>query len=373
MSRRKTPISNIIDTEILLDYGIHSAYEKYCGRLRLEDIFTTDSVYLAAKECASGFMDRPDTLAFMSAAMKNSQALCEDVLSGRFTPRYYRGKTINERGKPRVIRPPHFECKVVQKVLCNTILRSVLECRMIYSNYASIRGKGTKKLYEDVEKGVNRSRTLFTEPTIVMTDFTNFFGEIDNDILEHDIFERYIQDRRVTKLLRAFSPQKYGLSLGNEVSQVPASFYPSPIDHWAKDELGLKCYYRYADDILFVSEREQVPQIIQGIRARAEKLHLSIKDEKIIVVPYGKNFVFCKEQYIFNKEKGYYYRLINPAIPKRQSHKIETFSKKVKEGELDFKEAANQQKCVTGVIASHPNTYKIVSRLNEKFERLMPK
>lgn len=364
-------IFEVIDAEMLAEYGIHSAFEKYCGQLTLEDIFTTDSVYLAAKECASGFRDRPDTNAFMSGATKHSQDLCERVLNGTFVPRYHHGRLINERGKMRIIKPPTFECKVVQKVICNIILRAILESRMIYNNYASIRGKGNERLYTDVLNGINGIRKRMHSPVIVMTDFANFFGSINNDILEKKIFERYIADRRVTRLLRSFSPEPYGLSLGNEVSQVPASFYPSCIDHWAKDRMGMKCYYRYADDILFVAEAEDAQGIIRKIRELAADICLTIKDEKITIIPYGDNFTYCKERYIFNKEKEYYYRLINPSIPQRQSHKISSFTEKVKSGEMPALEAKNQQKCVMGVIASHPNTYKIVNRLQAKYDALM--
>ena len=372
MSRKQKLLYEFIDDEILYEKGIHSAYEKYCGNLTLEDIFTTDSVYLAAKQCASGFQSRGDTQAFMRGAWLHSKDLCERVLAGKFVPKYYPVKIINERGKMRTIRPPHFECKVVQKVLCNVILRAVLEYRMIYTNYASIRGKGTQKLYNDVLAGLNRAKHIYEDPVIVMSDYTNFFGSINNDMLERDVFERYIKDRRITKLLRSFSPEPYGLSLGNEVSQIPASFYPSPVDHWVKDKLGLKCYFRYADDILFVSERKDAAGILADIRRISSGLDLTIKDEKVKVVEYGTNFIYCKERYIYNKEKGYYYNLINPAIPRRQAHKIRAFSRMVAEGKIDRKEADNIQKCVLGVIGSHPNSRKTVARLNGLYTSLMP-
>ncbi len=369
---KKKLLSEVIDSELLDEFGIHCAYEKYCGDMTLEDLFTTDSVYLAAKECACGFQSRPDTQAFMRAAWKNSQGLCQRVLTGRFVPRYYPEKLINERGKMRVIKPPHFECKVVQKVLCNAILRAVLESRMIYTNYASIRGKGTHKLYADVLKGINEAGRKLTEPVIVMTDFTDFFGSIDNDILEREVFERYMSDRRVTALLRSFSPGPRGLSLGNEVSQVPASFFPSPVDHWVKDDQRQKFYYRYADDIFLVTERWDAPRLIDGIVERSGRIGLTIKDEKIRVLPYGTNFVYCKERYIFNREQHYYYTLINPTIPRRQTHKIDAFAGKIAAGTMKLPQAQDLQKCVIGIIASHPNTRKTVQRLDERFDRRIP-
>ena len=69
---------------------------------------------------------------------------------GKFVPKYYAKRTIIERGKAREIVPPTFECKVVQKVFCEYVLRQLFEHKMIRSNYASIKGRGTTQLYEDV-------------------------------------------------------------------------------------------------------------------------------------------------------------------------------------------------------------------------------
>jgi len=41
-----------------------------------------------------------------------------------------------------------------------------------------------------------------------------------------------------------------GVPIGNYLSQFFANVYLNKIDHWAKEVLRLKCYYRYCDDIV---------------------------------------------------------------------------------------------------------------------------
>ena len=153
---------------------------------------------------------------------------------------------------------------------------------------------------------------------------------------------------------------------------MPASFFPSPVDHWVKDDQRQKFYYRYADDIFLVTERWDALRLIDGIVERSGRIGLTIKDEKIRVLPYGTNFVYCKERYIFNREQHYYYTLINPTIPRRQTHKIDAFAGKIAAGTMKLPQAQDLQKCVIGIIASHPNTRKTVQRLDERFDRRIP-
>lgn len=296
--------------------------------------------------------------------------LCQKVLDGKFKPTYYKERKIKERSKERIIKPPTFECKVVQKVLCDMIIRCIFERRMISTNYASVRGRGTEKLYQGILSGVNKCARLNQNAVIVMTDFSGYFASINNRILEK-IFSRYIKDSRIVTLIRSFASDQYGLSLGNETSQIPASFFPSPIDHYFKDQLGLQEYYRYMDDCLFVADSwYQACIYVDEFKKMAEALDLVVKEEKIVFMPIGEDFIFCKERYIFNKEKGYYYRLMNPAIPRNEIRKLKAFGKKLITGEITQEEIKAQYLSVIGMIKKKPNAKRIANRLDERYYRI---
>lgn len=363
-------LMKLLDQDLLDASGVHSAYEKYCGQLTLEDIFTVDAVYMAAHHCASGFMDRPDTMQFMKSPWINSLKLRDRVLSGKFKPAYWPRKTIIERGKPRVIIPPKFECKVVQKLICDYLIRPLLEPRMIPTNYASVRGGGTARMHDDILKALNKYGKLHPGAVVTMADFKHYFASIPVDKLM-SILGRYITDKRLLALIRSFSPDAFGLSLGNELSQVPASFYPSSIDHYFKDRLAVP-YFRYMDDMLFLSPSMEIALTLTDLfLGLAEGIGLAIPEKdvqkKIRHVEFGQNFAFCKKRYIFNKQERYYYRMINPNIPRTENRKLKRFRQKLLAGEITRDQIRLQYDGVRGAIASHPNTYRILWRLDERF------
>ena len=366
-----TSLINEINKSVLKTSHIHCAYNKMCGQLSLDDIFTTDIVYMEAKRCASGFGDKSDTRAFMKNAWVNSYRLCEKVLNGKYKPRYYPKKTIIERGKARIIKPPYFECKVVQKVLCDFIIRPLFEPKMVSTCYASVRGRGTEKMLQDIVRCLNKTYLKNPKAFITTVDFTGYFASIDVNILK-EIFLRYIMDERIVELIVLFSDED-GLSLGNETSQIPASFFPSFIDHYFKDRLGVKLF-RYMDDSLFVTEDKDMAERLEQLYIElAASRKLSIGEQKIHTYPIGTSITFCKEALCFNHEKGYYYRNINHHIVVIQEKKMKEFSKMLIAGSIPFEYVSNQFRTVRGMISSKPNTHKVVSHLNELYAEILIK
>ena len=45
-----------------------------------------------------------------------------------------------------------------------------------------------------------------------------------------------------------------GVTIGNYLSQYFANLYLAYFDHWIKEVLRVKYYYRYADDIVLLSD-----------------------------------------------------------------------------------------------------------------------
>lgn len=355
-------IINEINSEISHEQELFNQYNKHAGFLRLEDIFTTESIVLSAQYCSKGFMNRRDTRFFMDALWYNSYMLCQDVLNESFKPYYYKEKVIIERGKARVIRPPEFKTKVVQKVLNNYVIRPIFVPKMINTCYASVHGRGTAKMYDNVLSALH-SVEKDKDKVIVTTDYSKFFPSIDLSILS-DTYKRYIHDERVVSLIESFSDGE--LSLGNELSQVPASYFPSPVDHCFKDKLGIRHYFRYMDDILFIADNEShARELLDILREESEKINLVLKDEEIHMINMGHPFAYCKGRFLWDRNKQTYYRIQNPDIARNERRKLRKFADKVRAGEMTLDEAEAQYRGVRGMISSHPNTYNRIRKLDD--------
>ena len=69
-----------------------------------------------------------------------------------------------------------------------------------------------------------------------------------------DLAKRLIEENRVYKsycyFINCFEGEEH-LGLGSQVSQISASLYLSPVDHYIKDNLGIK-YYIFISFNLFI-------------------------------------------------------------------------------------------------------------------------
>lgn len=320
-------VINEIDEELNSEFLIENSYKDNINKIKFEDLFTITNIYISARRCASGFRNRNDTQKFFEAPWLNSYKLYKSVLNGTFKPRYYKSRFIMERGKVREIKPPVFESKIVQKLICDWLVRPILEPEMIKTSYASVMGRGTDKMYSQVLRAIN-SCIKNKNTYIVMTDFKGYFSSIDVNILRK-MFKNKIKDERIVNLIMEFS-QEDGVSLGNEISQIPASFFPTSIDKVIKENVSTRHYFRYMDDSLFiVKDKFEAEDMINLFKKETNKLNLILKEPKI--VPIGVNFTFCKERFLFDKNHNKYFRLCNKEIFIREKRKLKKFKNLLEE------------------------------------------
>ena len=85
-----------------------------------------------------------------------------------------------------------------------------------------------------------------------------------------------------------------GLPLGNLTSQLLVNIYMNEFDQWVKHKLKVKCYIRYADDFVFMSEdREYLEKLIPKIDDfLKEKLKLSLHPDKVSIGTFASGIDF---------------------------------------------------------------------------------
>jgi hypothetical protein len=89
--------------------------------------------------------------------------------------------------------------------------------------------------------------------------------------------------------------QGYGIPIGNLFSQYHSNFYMTQFDHWVKEKLGVKHYYRYMDDIrIFARTKEELWDIYHKVKRYLDKnLAIRLKDNYQIFPTFvrGVDFV----------------------------------------------------------------------------------
>lgn len=238
---------------------------------------------------------------------------------------------IHEKPVKREIVAAHFRDRVVHHLLYSWIY-PLCDRSFIYDSYSCRVGKGTLFGIERAKKFIVAENRDFTRECFVLRlDVTGFFMAIRRDILYRQVVELLrchrwegIPDRGLCiYLLKKFifanplesakykSPPsawddlprnkslKYaapdcGLPFGNLTSQLFGNVYMNPLDHFVKQNLKVRHYGRYVDDLLLVHhDRRFLLSAIERIRIfMKERLFLILNEKKTKLQSVEKGFDF---------------------------------------------------------------------------------
>jgi len=200
--------------------------------------------------------------------------LHEMLLNKTFRTSEYSTFTVREPKERLVYCLPYFPDRIVHHAIMN-ILEPILVASLTRDTYSCIKGRGVYACFRSLKKAlVYQPATEFC----LKLDIRKFYPSIDHETLKQ-ILRRKIKDADLLWLLDEIIDSAPGVPIGNYLSQYFANFYLCYFDHWIKEELGIKYYFRYADDIVILSgSKEHLHQIRAQISEYLEaKLSLHVK------------------------------------------------------------------------------------------------
>lgn len=204
---------------------------------------------------------------------------------------------INERGKIRLIRSIPIKERLLVKVFCKNIIAPVLLPQLIYHNSACIKGKGTYFSKMQLKEHLFQYYQHHGHKGYVLTiDFSKFFQNIDHQILFDRLFEIYKnEDIRWFLKLIIDSFGERGLSLGSELSQILATWYPNPLDHFIKERLHIEYYGRYMDDLYLIHhDIKYLEYCLKEITRICNELKIVVNEKKTKFHKTHIGFVFLQ-------------------------------------------------------------------------------
>lgn len=223
---------------------------------------------------------------------------------------------LNEGKKKRdVYKLPFFPDRIAQWAILQ-VIEPFLVANMTADTYSAIPGKGIQPIVNDLRgyyktKRVNGKKKSVWVPSILLTDEENtrycykidlhhYYQSINHEVLKQK-FRKVFKDPELLWLLDEIADSintateedlielslsgeievdpNTGIPIGNYMSQYSGNFYLSSFDHWVKEELHVKHYYRYMDDVvIFASSKEELHEIHRKVTAYTrDYLHLNIK------------------------------------------------------------------------------------------------
>lgn len=161
-------------------------------------------------------------------------------------------------------RPAFFPDQIIHWALMLQIEKYIVKNAYNFS-CGSMPGKGVHyaKRYICRWLRTDRKNTKYC----LKLDIKKFYQNIDREALKTS-FARKFKDKRLLELIAAIiDSDGQGIPIGNYTSQWFANFFLSPLDHFIKQELKVKYYVRYMDDMVLLGRNKKELHKIRKIIA----------------------------------------------------------------------------------------------------------
>jgi len=219
----------------------------------------------------------------------------------------YKTFTVREKKFRHVVDAP-MKDRVVHWMLYDYML-PIWQPRFIHDTYGNLPERGT---HAAVRRLAQFSRAQDSRWALQL-DISKYFYSINHDILKARVL-RYIGDHDVRQLLIAlvdsfrtddqyddlFAPDTMyrqtsakGMPIGNLSSQLFANIFLNDFDHWIKEELRIRQYIRYVDDMVILGDTPDALREICGLIVhKLASDGLTIHPKKIRLAPVTAGIPF---------------------------------------------------------------------------------
>lgn len=303
----------------------------------LTEIFSFERLMAAHKLCRLSKQHKRGAIMFEIELGRNLVKLADELAQKKYKLGKYRQFTLYDPKKRQIEALPYKD-RVVLMCFCKNVLEPVLERRLIYDNAASRLGKGSgfavKRLHEFMSKlFINHGSN---DVYFLKCDIAKYFQNINHEILLEKLKKcGFSEDEMWFLRLVVESHGETGVPLGNQTSQWFALLYLDEIDCLAKERLRARCYVRYMDDFILLSENKAFLQHCREEIARCceQKLKLRLNDKtQIGKLSSGVDFLGYNHQLT---SSGRIVKKLRASSRKRQQHYIKCIARCYLNGILD--------------------------------------
>lgn len=343
------------------------------------DILTDfDNLYKAYMLCARGVRWKDGTIRFSSRAYECVLYLKNHLIDGTFITKPRREFYVYEPKKRRIIASEFAE-KVVQRCLCDNIIKPVLFPKVIYGNYASQQGKGQHFGLNHLKSCLRRYyQKNGIEGYILKGDIRHYFPTMEHEQIKA-MFREHFEDERILKVIdmtidswcdpeESTDEVKRGMALGFDLSQICGVFQLNKLDHYLLEERKVHFYGRYMDDFFVIARtKEELRDIKNDIDKRlSEYGHCLNKKTHIFPIRQGLDYLGF---HTYITESGKVVMKLRQKSKNKQRRKLRKLKDFIKEGRLTFDDVWSSYQSWRAH-AMNGNTYYLVLNMDKYFDEL---
>src|SRR5574344_545238 len=247
---------------------------KRVGKLNAQ-VCSMDNLILADKNARTGKTQSYGVIKFDLHREENLAQLQKDLMHHEFRTSRYHIFMIHDPKEREIYQLPYYPDRIVHHAVMN-VVKPIWTSYFTSDTFSCIEGRGINQCRAKVRK------TLSTDwghaKYALKGDIKKYYPSIDNEVLKR-IVRKKIKDPELLWLLDNVIDSAKGIPIGNYLSQYFANLYLTPFDHWLKEVKKVKHYYRYADDIVILSDsKEELHALRRDIEEYlAKELHLILK------------------------------------------------------------------------------------------------
>lgn len=305
----------------------------------MSDLFTqateVSALLRATRRASLGKRGRPDVARFLMDAERECLRL-RDALRrpighpDAWKPGIPRHFSIRDP-KPRMITAVPFIDRVVHHALCAE-MEPLWERYAIFDSYACREGKGQHAAVERASHFARGALWAFKG------DVTAFFASVPHEPLLR-LLRRLVPDERLCELMgrivRAHGAGR-GLPIGALTSQHLANLYLGQLDHFIKDQRGVRRYLRYMDDLVAFGERDAMRELWAAVKDLQRPLGLVLNETRSLVLPVRDGVPVLGLRVFGHKTR------LQPERRRRFDRRQAEVEAALREGEITEEEAASR-------------------------------
>lgn len=328
------------------------------------------ALYHAHQKAKRGKKNKREVMEFELDLGLNLMKVQEELRSGTYTIDGYRKFLVYEP-REREIQTLSYRDRMIQHALCDEVLMPQISKKLIYDNVACQEEKGNnfavKRLTSHLVKFYKEHGN---KGYFLKADIKSYFASIDHDVIKALIAKEF-SDEKIRSMVNMYidsyaNENGTGLAQGNLVSQVLALYYLNPLDHYIKEELRVKYYIRYMDDMVLIHEdKEKLKEIWFRLESFIEhKLHLQFNDKTLMAgLAQGIDFIGF---HFYVTDSGKIIKRLRKSTKKRLQRKFNKMKYDYYHGKTDLEMINKQITSIQGHL-KQGHTYQLQKKIFQSF------
>lgn len=350
-----------------------------------ETIYDFQNLYRAHQQTRKGKSAKKEVIVFEQDLGYQLKKLQKELREKTYHPGGYRLFYVYEP-KMREVQALPYRDRVVQRCLCDNILVPFFERRLIYDNGACRKGKGVHFAQDRFTGFLRRYyrewRKRHPDPNeevqgyFLKIDVRKYFLSIDHEVLKKKL-RKVIDEEEVLEFMVMLIDSYHGdtgvgIPLGNQSSQLMASFYLDSLDRLIKEKFRIKYYVRIMDDMVMIHEdREFLQNCLNEIKQYTrEELKLQLNEKtQITPVRQGVDFIGF---HFYLTNTGKVIKKLRTSSKKRIYRNLKGIKKRYEAGELELSEVTDRINSMRAHML-HGDTWHLRKRIFSQFVLNTPK